>query len=255
MKKIMIIFTITAVLLSSCTLAEQFSKEEPTEVPPTPAPTATPDPCAPENLVETVKGVQDLVNAFQDTAYVANFTPLTELVSPIMELQAIRRELQKLDVPPCEEAIKSAAINYMNSTINYLAFFMGGEVQENVDAGIQNSQVLWQVVLGEFSKLLSSAGLVNEGLPEINSSMPTMTDSGIYVSNEGTQSVNVRSQPDLNASIIAELEPGMQAIGLARNEAGEWIQVNLDGVIGWVFAETVELTTAVEELPVSEPTP
>jgi hypothetical protein len=252
MKKTIITFMLAAVILSSCSMAENLKKEEPTPVPPTPAPTATPDPCASENLLETVEEIQNLVNAFQDIAYVSNFTPQTELIRPIMELQAIRRETQMLDVPPCEEAIKSAAINYMNSTINYLAFFMGGEAQENVDTGIQNSQVLWQVVLGEFSKLLSSAGLVTEELPDISSSMPSPTDSGIFVSNDGSTGVNVRSQPDLNASIIATIEPAMQAIGLSRTEASDWVLVNLDGVIGWVFAENVTVSTEVEELPVSD---
>ena len=149
MKKILVLFCITVLFLTSCSITDYFKSEEPTPIPPTPMPTATPDPCASENLLEEVEKVQDLVNAFQDVAYLANFTPQTELVEPILEMQSVRRDLQKLSVPPCEEAIKTASLNYMNSTINYLAFFMGGETKENVDAGIQNSQVLWQVVLGD----------------------------------------------------------------------------------------------------------
>jgi len=65
--------------------------------------------------------------------------------------------------------------------------------------------------------------------------------------------VNVRSQPNLNADIIFQLEPGMQAIGLARNEPGDWLQINLNGTIGWVNAEMVTTSAAVEELPISDP--
>ena len=253
MKKTMILISIAALFISSCSVIENFKLTDPTPIPPTPMPTATLDPCASENLLEEVEKVQDLVNEFQDVAYVANFTPQTELILPIMEMQTIRRNLQKLDVPACEEAIKTASLNYMNSTINYLSFFMGGETKENVDAGIQNSQVLWQVVLGEFNKLLTSAGLVSEELPDIVSAVPQTTDSSFFVSDDGTQRVNVRSQPNLDADIISQFEPGMQAIGLARNEPGDWLQVNLNGVIGWVNTEMVTTSAAVEELAVYDP--
>jgi hypothetical protein len=216
-------------------------------------PTAETDPCASENLLDEVEKVQDLVNEFQDIAYVANFTPQTELIVPIMEMQDVRRDLQKLDVPVCEEGIKTASLNYMNSTINYLAFFMGGETKENVDAGIQNSQVLWQTVLEEFTKLLTSAGLVSDELPDIGITAPSTTDASVIVENDGEQRVNVRSQPDLNADIISHLEPGMQAIGLSRNEPGDWLLINLDGVIGWVSTEMVTTSADVEELPISDP--
>ena len=144
MKKTVILVIVAAMAISSCSLIENLTPADPTPIPPTPTlvPTATPDPCASENLMGEVEKIQDLVNAFQDVAFLANFTPQTDLVSPIMEMQAVRRDLQKLDIPACEEAVKTASLNYMNSTINYLAFFMGGETKENVDAGIKNSQVL-----------------------------------------------------------------------------------------------------------------
>jgi hypothetical protein len=252
MKKTMILISIAALFISSCSVIENFMSADPTTIPPTPMPTATLDPCASENLLEEVEKVQDLVNEFQDVAYVANFTPQTELIIPIMEMQTIRRNLQKLDVPACEEAIKTASLNYMNSTINYLSFFMGGETKENVDAGIQNSQVLWQVVLGEFNKLLTSAGLVSEEIPDIGDTIPPTSGSSVIVGNDGTQRVNVRSQPDIDADIVSHLEPGMQAIGLSRNDPGDWLLINLDGVIGWVFTEMVTISAAIEELPISD---
>ena len=253
MKKTMILISIAALFISSCSVIENFMAVDPTPIPPTPMPTATLDPCASENLLDEVERVQDLVNEFQDIAYVANFTQQTELIVPIMEMQAVRRDLQKLDVPVCEEAIKAASLSYMNSTINYLAFFMGGETKENVDAGIQNSQVLWQVVLEEFNKLLTSAGLVSEEIPDIGIAAPLSTEGSVIVGNEGGQRVNVRSQPDIDADIISHLEPGMQAIGLSRNEPGDWLLINMDGVIGWVFTETVTTSAAIEELPISDP--
>ena len=252
MRKTIILISIAAMFVSSCSLIENFTPGDPTPIVPTPMPTATPDPCDAENLLEEVEKVQDLVNEFQDTWYVANFTPQAERILPIMEMQAVRRDLLKLDVPDCEEAIKIASLNYMDSAINYLILFMGGEAEENVDASFQNSQVLWQTVLGEFNKILTSAGVVSEELPDIGITTPQTTDSGVIVGNESTQRVNVRSQPDINADIISQLEPGMQAIGLSRNESGDWLLINLDGVIGWVSTETITTSAVIEDLPISD---
>lgn len=260
MKRRIILIVLTAFLISSCSIIEQMVPVEPTPTEVLVEATPTPDPCAPENLLEEVEKVQDLVNKFQDLAYLANFTPQTELIVPIMEMQTVRRELQKLDVPACEETIKTAALNYMNATINYLAFFMGGETQENVDAGIQNSQALWETVLAEFNNLLTSAGLASEDIPDISETTNTETtntetpsDMGIIIGNEGVQAVNVRSQPDINAEIVSRLEPGKQAIGLSRNSGGDWLLVDLEGVIGWVYTEMVTSSVPTENLPISDP--
>ena len=253
MKKTIILFAICAIFISSCSLLSGVGSE-PTPVPPTPtaAPTATPDPCASENLLDEVEELQNVINKFQDVAYVANVTPFNQLVFPVLDLQEIRRELQHLEVPECQMIIKESALSYMNSTINYFVLFMAEEDQETVNSGIQNSQVLWQVLLGEFSNLLGSAGLIEEEVPDISSAVPSATDSGIFITNDGFNGINVRALPDLEGEILTSLEPGMQAIGIARNEAGDWVQINLDGVIGWVFAETVTATEPIEDLPVFE---
>ena len=257
MKKTIIFISIVTIFISSCSVIENFIPVDPTPIPTTPMPTATPDPCAAENLLDEVAKVQDLVNEFQDIWIVANVTLNTMMVFPIMEMQAVRRDLQKLDVPACEEAIKTASLNYMNSTINSLVLFMANPdpTDENLIASQQDSQVLWQLVLEEFNNILTSTGLVSEELPDIGITPPQTTDSGVIVGNESTQGVNVRSQPDINADIISQLEPGMQAIGLSRNEPGDWLLVNLDGVIGWVSTEMVTTSTVIENLPISEPDP
>ena len=103
------------------------------------------------------------------------------------------------------------------------------------------------------NKLLTSAGLVSDELPDIGGAVPSTAENTIFVANEGTQRVNVRNQPELNADIISVLEPGMQAIGLSRNEAGDWLLINLDGVIGWVFTEMISPSSPVEDLEIFDP--
>lgn len=195
------------------------------------------------------------MNDFQDIAYIANFTPQAQLIEPILRLQAVRSELLRLPVPECEAALKNSALDYMSAMINYLAFFMGGEAAENVDAGIQNSQQLWQVVVSEFNKVVSVAGVEPQEIPELSEVAPPLDVPAILVSNIGSQSVNVRAQPDMNAAILATLEPGMASAGLGRTGAGDWLQINMNGVIGWVAADAVSASIPVIDMPVVNEVP
>ena len=250
-KKIVIMVGLSF-LIASCSLINPRPQTTPTPVPSTPTISPTPEPCSQENIIEEMEYVQDLVNEFQDIAYVANFTPQTELVNPIMQLQNTRRKLQKLEVPDCLENVKNASLNYMNTTINYLAYFMGGETKENVDAGIQNSQVLWKVVLNEFSNALSTAGLAPEEIPGVSSGPPETSDTSIWATNEGDAAINVRQEPNLDADIVSKFEPGMQAAVILRNDDGDWIQINLEGTIGWVFVENATISVPIEDVPLQE---
>jgi len=252
MKRRIILISIAALLFSSCSLNNKNLQADPTLIP-TSTPIAVLDLCTSENLMGEVRKVQDLVNTFQDIMYVANFSPQTELTIPILEMQAVRRDLQKLEVPDCENAVKIASINYMNSTISYLAYYMANGADEYVNTSIQTSQDLWQEVISEFNNLLSSVGLISDELPNIGNSLLPTSNIMIFVANNGTKRINVRNRPNLNADILAQFEPGMQAIGLERVESGDWLLINLDGVTGWVFTEMVTVSTDIEELPISAP--
>lgn len=73
--------------------------------------------------------------------------------------------------------------------------------------------------------------------------------------NEGTSAVNLRSAPNTDAAVVASLETGASATALGKNEAGDWIQVDLNGTLGWVFAENITLNVAIEELQIIDVTP
>ena len=102
-------------------------------------------------------------------------------------------------------------------------------------------------------KLIPTAGLISEELPDISSSVPSPTGSGIFVSTSGTQAVNVRENPDIDANIVGRLEPGMQSIGLSRTEASDWVLINLEGIVGWVSADVIALSEDINNLAVFEP--
>jgi uncharacterized protein YraI len=73
--------------------------------------------------------------------------------------------------------------------------------------------------------------------------------------NEGPGVVNVHAAPNTEAEIIATLEAGSQAQVLGKNESGEWIQIDFNGSLGWVIAETVTINMPVGDLPVIEEIP
>jgi hypothetical protein len=260
MKKTIVLLLLTAILISSCSLLSGEGVDE-TPLAPTATmmPTATPDPCAPENLEDALQPLIDLINTYRDTALVASITQQVMMPIPLLELQENRRTVQNFDVPECQEQLKAAALEYMVASFNVFgAFATYDQTVPEEKIEIENAlnsleETLWQNVLFQVNILMVDAGL-REELEVLPSISPEGNNFlGISISNDTNAGINVRGLPDLNADIIASLEPGMQAIGLARTEAGDWVQVNLDGVIGWVFAETISSDEPLDSLPVFEP--
>lgn len=69
--------------------------------------------------------------------------------------------------------------------------------------------------------------------------------------------LNVRAGPGTTYPVIAKALPEEHFVVLGRNEAGDWIQIALpdvDGGIGWVATEYVELSEPVTDLPVRSET-
>ena len=242
MKKAVILFALFSILLSACSLIAP-------DNPPS-QPISKPDPCAADLIMEGFDTIQSAVSNFQDLVYISHFTPKSQMISLVLKLQEIRHELQDSEIPDCHEASRNASILYMNSVIQYLSRFMSGETPDNFYTDIYNSQVMWTSVLEEMNAVKIQAGLEPDEVPDISSLLPQGLDETVFVINNGTSSVNVRAQPYIEADIIASLESNTQAIGLGKSAAGDWIQVNQNGLIGWVFTDTVTLSLPVEDLPV-----
>ncbi|MCC6169675.1 MAG: PD40 domain-containing protein [Caldilineaceae bacterium] len=68
--------------------------------------------------------------------------------------------------------------------------------------------------------------------------------------------LNIRRGPSIDASIFVKVDPGARLIVLGRSATGEWLQVMLpDGsASGWVSAEFVELSVALDDLPIVDGT-
>ncbi len=71
------------------------------------------------------------------------------------------------------------------------------------------------------------------------------------VTNNRANNLNFRSGPGLNRSIIGTFPAGARAEALARNEAGDWVQIKNAGEIGWVFAPLTTPSGDLMSLPVA----
>jgi hypothetical protein len=249
MKKFLTVLLLSAFFFSSCAA---LTPTEPTATPLPPTPTATPDPCSAENVVVEVEDLQALVNSFQDGMNIANNTDVNLLIYPILRLQEIQQEIRRVKVPTCLAGLKETSVQYSISVINYLLIFMNTQDpnSEDLATAIQNSQQLWQAVISNFDSVLTNAGLTPQQLPELNQAIPDTEGIGPVLINEGPGVVNIHAAPNTEAEIIATLEAGSQAQVLGKNESEEWIQIDFNGALGWVLAETVTISVPVGDLPV-----
>ncbi len=76
---------------------------------------------------------------------------------------------------------------------------------------------------------------------------PALTGPSVTVLVEGA---NVRAGPGTDFEVVGGLYQGEQAVLLARNQGGDWVQVELPESVGWIFAQLVETSVPIAELPV-----
>lgn len=85
---------------------------------------------AKDALALALKAVDDLYVRWQDASTVAGTTSRIALSMPVATMQAIKREVENLIVPPCLAAGKTELVKGMQATIDgYLAFMLNTEKQ------------------------------------------------------------------------------------------------------------------------------
>lgn len=257
MKKLSIVIGICILIFSACSVLTPAAPTATPEPPPVPTPTPAPDPCAKENILAEAEKLQMAVNEFREVADLANSTDVNFLFIPVLRLQEIRYQAINTKVPACLDTFKASTVAYTASVINYMIIFMNVQDPESEDLtnAIQNSQTQWQVLLNEFNKVLAIAGVESQPVVQPESTIPTPSGVAATATNESNSTVNVRAKPDLNAEVLTSMEKGTQAEVLGRNETSDWLQVKLDDVTGWVFAETVVVNTPFDQLTVVEVIP
>ena len=261
------------VLLSACT--PQATEMTPTseQLPPISTSTiiiainSTPDQCAPNNIVDQVRKIHNVMRKFDDFVFVANLTPQTQLSPIIIDLQAARRETEDLDIPVCLTTLQLAALNYQNTVIDYLAQFMGGGIKEQINSQIASSQSLRISYEAELARLIGATYVPpSTATPSPTSSTPGVLltgtpaagPSGALIKNPGPTAVNLRNAPSFDAGKLGDLAVGETAKALARNQAMDWILIedaNIPGGMAWVYAKLVEINIPINLLPLVVPAP
>lgn len=66
------------------------------------------------------------------------------------------------------------------------------------------------------------------------------------------EGVNVRSGPGTEFATVGGLFQNERVALLGRNGAGDWVQVALPGGTGWIFAQLVETSVPLADVPVAE---
>ena len=142
MKKLML-FILPSILILTLLMSGCGSVQPPlptaTEEPATSTPTitVTPDLCATENIQAEVDKVHRHMREFDDASILASSTPRDQLSNAIADLQRIRREAEDEKIPSCLGDLKKYQIQHMNSVIDTLIAFIGGNSDQAVlDQGI-----------------------------------------------------------------------------------------------------------------------
>jgi hypothetical protein len=242
---------------------------------PTETPSATPDPCAPEQIATEASKVHQLTREFDDTAFVAAHTPQAQLPSLIMALQKTRRAAEDQPVPMCLAALKKAQLEFMNAMINTLTNFMGGAAADEVKTQIATAERLLAVYNLELARLTGATVVpvpspttgptrtpapvtpttaTPEAVIPVTGTTPTGTQPPATIS--ATDRVNIRAGPGTDYNVLGVLNPGETAVAVGRSADSQWIQIKYaaaEGGVAWVAASAVTLNVPVETLPVVTP--
>ena len=261
---------ILALLLSACGSPEE--TEQPDVTLPsfgtqvtvnTLAPSPTVDICSPDNMAETLQPFLLMMQRFDDAAALVSNTPADQLVQPIADLQAVRRDAQAMEIPVCLGDLQQVQIVYMNQVIDVaLAFLNGNATNEQINAGLNATRQLRQLYDTELARLL---GITPEPTPTVVSTPVEGAASPEAVSTASDfpqilvtspDGVNVRTGPGGSFPFTAILDQGSTATALGRSEDSQWILIEAAelGGQGWVFAALVELNVSIDELFIA-PTP
>ena len=272
MKRFVLWVMLLAIGLAACTTPTPTATEAPLSAgpPTTPLVAQTPDPCNKSNLNTTIKDYTNLTREFDDTAYVASFSPQAQLVEPVLKLQDVRRRVQALVTPDCLKNLRKYQIEYMNGVITALVHFLGGAKGDQVQAEIAATRSLRQKYDQELVTLLGitlvapTAGAQPTPAPNTPAATATPADSVAPTATPGAapavvtiiQRANLRRGPGTEFDLVATLSTNETASVIGRNAAGDWLQVeNAAGLDGkaWLLASLVTISVPIDQLPVVNP--
>ncbi len=122
---------------------------------PTITPTVTPDPCAPENLPDTVGTLNDLMQKFEGLSMEAANAPRDKLPGLLPGLQDMLKTAQDQEVPACLDALKDHLVKHIQYVIETVDAFSKGGDSPTVQQGLENARLEHDAYILELERLLS----------------------------------------------------------------------------------------------------
>ena len=234
-----------------------------------PPPTATRDPCAPQNLPDEVGKINSWSREFDDATVVAQYTQQYSVQRPvaILELQRVHRAAEEQPAPTCLVELKQLQLDYMDTVIITLTIQMDPNAEpgliQQAFVSAREKRVLYQ---GEYAGLLGLTFVPPPSMTAGPSSTPgtslppaaTGTPVVPLVVNPGPTTLNMRIQPTLEANTVGILQVGQTASVLGKTPDELWYMIEVPGQPGqtaWVYAQLVQLSVAASTLPVVTPAP
>ena len=127
--------------------------------------TATPDPCAPENLEASIKEVNDLMREFDDASQLASNLSREQVPNTISDMQRIRRVAEDQQVAACLTTLKKLQMAHMNSVINTMLAFVGGADANTLNSGLAQARQEHDQYTLEIVKLLGITPAATNAAP------------------------------------------------------------------------------------------
>ncbi len=136
MKHFIFLVVIVAVIVSGCAAA---------------------GPCATDKVQASSKQLLNLINQWQDAYNIARSTSRIGLAAPVQSLQALRREVEALEVPPCLTAARGYLVQHMNRIVDGFLSFMAQQDDAVVQAKFDQADAALTQYTDEMNRIAACA--------------------------------------------------------------------------------------------------
>lgn len=173
----------------------------------------------------------------------------------LAELPTLRDEVAAVDEPSIDESGTPTDTTELDASLTVTDTLEGAEPLGDVALAseITGTEVLTETTgdaLADVDAVVEVSGNESAGDQEGQATV----DTGETISITSQFGVNARSTTSTDAQVIVVLQAGSEIPLRGRNADDSWLQVILeDGTLAWVFAQAVETSANIEDLPVFEP--
>jgi hypothetical protein len=151
--RIVLLLTAFCMVIAACGNQEMLTATSPS-VEPNDISTSTPDPCAAENLEQSIKHVNDLMREFTDAYQLASSVAKEQVAPIISNMQRIRRAAEDQRIPACLAELKAHQLAHMNTLIEVMLAFVGGADSASLSDGLTKAQTEYDLYTSEVASLL-----------------------------------------------------------------------------------------------------